>query len=647
MPGTKFFCALTASFLLSSCIQANPSLESQRTLYLSTLNALETGNQNDYINGLKQLQNYPLLPYLTFSEQSKLLPRLNAGEVEELLDQYQGTPLYNRLLLSWTSQLGQQQRWNSFLEFYPRVKHPNARLNCFAARAALAQGDRASAFRQAEQLWNIGQSQNNACDPLFDTWVNEQGISRELAFDRFMKALEADNIGIARYAERFITREQDKAHVSLIWSIYNSPETLQAQPSQLTRNTPHHRRLAMLAVNKLAPNDLEGSLRLWLSLTRSLSIPTEEQEAITVRHGVRYAKGFHANAPALLAQLDPNFNFPELTEWRIRLALTEQNWTTVSQLIQRLPEHLKDTPRWQYWQMVSQVRLNQRPTPDLIQTLVADRSFYGFIAAEMQGKPFSINHQPKQASAAEIERIRNLPAMQRIHELYQLGFEDLARSEWNHVTAHLSDHELHIAAHLFKSWGWYFQGIRGAIASDRWDDLELRFPAPHARLFADATREFNIHPAWALAVTRQESAFQNVARSGAGARGLMQLMPATARETARRFEIPLDDLERLNEPDTNIRLGSAYLSQMLGFFNGNRVHATAAYNAGPGRVRQWLSARGHLPLDIWVETIPFDETRQYVQNVLTFGVIYAEMHNYTASVLSQEEQRQLAWYSNR
>ena len=160
-----------------------------------------------------------------------------------------------------------------------------------------------------------------------------------------------------------------------------------------------------------------------------------------------------------------------------------------------------------------------------------------------------------------------------------------------------------------------------------WDDLDVRFPMAHRDTLVREAKVRGLHSSWVFAITRQESAFMDDARSGVGASGLMQLMPATAKETARKFSIPLASPQQVLNPDTNIQLGAAYLSQVHGQFNGNRVLASAAYNAGPGRVRQWLKGANHLGFDVWIESIPFDETRQYVQNVLSYSVIYGQKLN--------------------
>jgi soluble lytic murein transglycosylase len=264
------------------------------------------------------------------------------------------------------------------------------------------------------------------------------------------------------------------------------------------------------------------------------------------------------------------------------------------------------------------------------------------MAAQMLGTPYQLNHNPLLQTEADKAALAQLPAFVRIKELLALERYYDARSEWNLAISTLTPDQIHTAAHLARDWGWYDQGIRGAISSQRWNDMQLRFPNPLPHLFEQHARNRAIDPAWAVAIARQESAFWMQARSHAGALGLMQLMPATARATAKRHNIPLKSLSLLSEPDTNIQLGTAYLSQMAERFDGNLAYASAAYNAGPSRVSQWLEARGELPLDIWIETIPFDETRNYVQNVLAFRVIYERLAERPVTLFSPQEFGMLA-----
>lgn len=633
-----------SSILFSASLIASP-LESQREKFLDALDAARSGQQDRVQQVLPLLADYPLLPYLEYTQAIQQLKQITPEQADTLLLTFQGTPLYQRFASAYNVNLAEDRRWSDFNHYIGKVRNPSDQLQCFAAQRELQTGNTSKAYSEGLRLWQVGNSQHTSCDPLFNHMIEKGLINSMVGLERALLALENNNVAIARYAEKFITDAAAQQRMSLIWQLYNQPETLADNPNLITPNTPDADRLVAISIQRLATSDLRRALLTWATLNRNLQLSTEVQAPVVNRLGVLYAKRFQPDAETVLAQVDPNYHYSDITEWRARLALTQQDWPRVLTLINQLPENLQSEGRWLYWSFVANLQLGRQPNAEQLNLLTSERSYYGFKAAELTQRPFSINNRASNFSVEQKQQLSGLPAMQRLYEFYRLGLVREANQEWNLMVSMLSPEQIHTASHIVQSWGWYFQGIRGAIASDQWDDLALRFPAPFKNLFDQASQEFEIEPSWALAVTRQESAFLDVARSGAGARGLMQLMPATARETARKANIPLSSLDRLNEPDINVRLGSAYLAQMQRQFGNNRVHATAAYNAGPGRVRQWLAARGHLPLDIWIETIPFDETRGYVLNVLAFGVIYNTMAGQPARVFSDYERAQLAWRS--
>jgi len=245
------------------------------------------------------------------------------------------------------------------------------------------------------------------------------------------------------------------------------------------------------------------------------------------------------------------------------------------------------------------------------------------LAADLLNLDYQLVDKPIEASDQQLDQLAASAPIQRARELYIIGDELAARREWHHAISSMSDEQISIAGKRAESWGWHRDGIQAMIQVRHWDDIQLRVPLAYQEHVDIAARATAISPHLVFAIARQESAFIADARSSAGALGLMQLMPATAQQTATRAGMRVTNHDLL-QPETNITLGSRYLSQLLNEFNGNRILAAAAYNAGPTRVRQWLSkdTQNSLPFDIWIETIPFGETRGYVQNVLAYSVIY-------------------------
>ena len=384
-----------------------------------------------------------------------------------------------------------------------------------------------------------------------------------------------------------------------------------------------------LGLRRLARQSPEDALALLDGYAQRMKFSADEQVAIARQIGLRLAQRFDLRGLQVMAKYDPQLRDNTVSEWRARLLLRHGRWEEAYQLTQNMPSDLASSNRWRYWnaRSLQLAQPNSQQPAVLFQALAKERDFYGFMAADQVKAPYALNNQPLALDPKVVQKVRNTAGIKRAMEFHARGQIVDGRREWYHVSRLFSRDELVAQARLAYEMEWYFPAIRTISQAQYWDDLEVRFPMAHRNELVREAKRRDLHSSWVFAITRQESAFMADARSHAGAMGLMQLMPATAKETARKFGIPLASPQQVLNPDTNIQLGAAYLSQVYGQFNGNRVLASAAYNAGPGRVRQWLRGANHLSYDVWVENIPFDETRQYVQNVLSYSVIYGQKLN--------------------
>ncbi|MBP0048997.1 transglycosylase SLT domain-containing protein [Marinobacterium sp. AK62] len=634
-------CLLPVATCLGAAQYSQDSFQDEREQF--SLLSAKASAQALSTKQLASLHHYPLYPYLEYRRIRGSLDTVSATEVETFLDTYTDTPLYGRLLFAWAKQEGSAARWNHFLPAWNSIQRPDTELRCLHARYLLDSGQQAAAWEEARALWRVGYSQPDSCDPLFNPWLKSDNFQSADAFDRFLAALENGRPGLAGYVKDFIQDESYSDTVKVALDVYRSPKRLWQEPELLAPALDGSDRILEFGIRRLARQDLTLAIKLWLRDRDTFSVEDTSAEALNEYLGVWLAKRFpEQDERDLLRQLDPSHQLARLTEWRIRLLLTDLNWQEAYEMIGQLPEDELNTDRWRYWRAVAASHLSVPSQTDVLEKLSQERSFYGFMAAQLLGVPYQLNDTPHSPSTDALDAIASTAAFARIRELLHLERYGDARSEWNLAIKGFTPDQIMTAAHLMQAWGWHHQGIRGAISSQRWDDMALRFPNPYPELFKRHASSQDIDPYWALAVTRQESAFWMGARSRVGARGLMQLMPATAKATARRHGIPLTSTRKLSEPSLNIRLGTAYLGEMALRFNQNQAHASAAYNAGPHRVSQWLEARGELPLDIWIETIPFDETRQYVQNVLAFRVIYRTRDQQRVALFSQQEFSQLA-----
>jgi len=288
-----------------------------------------------------------------------------------------------------------------------------------------------------------------------------------------------------------------------------------------------------------------------------------------------------------------------------------------------MPERERESEKWRYWRAIALLR-EHRPdeAATMLTSLAGERSYYGFLAADQLGQSYSLRNDTVVPDEAAIAALAGRHDLIRARELYLVGQDGRGRSEWDAVVRDFEPQQKMQAAILAHRWGWHSRAIAAAASVGDFDDLSLRYPLPFQHTFQQYSAEASIPLTWAYGVARSESLFMRDVRSRAGAIGLMQLMPSTGRKVAKQIQLPYSGLNTLTDPGSNIRLGTTYLSQMAQRFGGNRILATAAYNAGPRRVEAWLPATGAVDARVWIENIPLDETRQYVRRVLEAETIF-------------------------
>ncbi|UPQ84368.1 transglycosylase SLT domain-containing protein [Pseudomonas knackmussii] len=617
------FCLLFTAITLQTTQAA--SLQQQRQFYDEAKRALAKGDSGPYRRYAAALRDYPLEPYLAYDDLTARLKSASNDEVEKFLAEHGDLPQASWMKLRWLRLLAARGDWQPFVAHYdPKMNFTE--LDCLFGQYQLTSGQTKQGYETAERLWLVGKSQHKACDALFERWETAGQLTETLRWKRTKLAVESSNYGLANFLIKGLPTL--KRHGELLVDVAQKPQIL-AQTDRFTPSTEAMGDIVSIGLRRLARKDPEQALGLLDSYARRLDFSTEEKVAIARQIGLTLAKRFDARALKVMAEYDPELRDDTVSEWRARLLLRLGRWDDAHALTQRFPEELANSNRWRYWKARSLelAKPNNESAAQLYQPVAGERDFYGFLSADRIQAPYKLNHQPLALDPKVIQKVRNTAGIRRAMEFHARGQIVDGRREWYHVSRLFSRDELVAQARLAYDMEWYFPAIRTISQAKYWDDLDIRFPMAYRSSLVNAAKAREIHPSWAFAITRQESAFMADARSHVGATGLMQLMPATAKETARRFDIPLSSQQQVLNPNVNIQLGAAYLSQIYGQFKGNRVLASAAYNAGPGRVRQWLKGAEHLPFDVWVENIPFDETRQYVQNVLTYSVIYGQKLN--------------------
>jgi soluble lytic murein transglycosylase len=314
---------------------------------------------------------------------------------------------------------------------------------------------------------------------------------------------------------------------------------------------------------------------------------------------------------------------PPSAEWRVRAELWAGHYDKVLGEIEKMPASLAAQPRWRYWRAraVAATEGSDAAAP-LYEEIAGLRDYYGYLAADRLHRAYNLNVHPSPDDIKAQAKIAADIGVVRAHELFACDLTDEANAEWSAALGDAEPAAKVQAAHLAARWGWYAQTIAALAQAGEWDDVPLRYPRPYPETVSEASLLADIPAVWIWAVMRQESLFRKDAVSRADARGLMQMLPATAVAVSRRWHMPRLRKDALFDPPTAIPLGAARLRELLDRHAGGLALSLAAYNAGSTAVARWLPPKS-MDADLWVENIPYGETRAYVQHIMEHIVAFA------------------------
>ncbi|MCB1919457.1 MAG: transglycosylase SLT domain-containing protein [Candidatus Competibacteraceae bacterium] len=603
---------------LGGDVNATESLRAQRQAFQIAERSLQTGASLN----VASLRDYPLYPYLIYKDLSRRLNAFPAAEVRDFLQIWADTPLADRLRNAWLRQLAGAQRWADYLR--DAVPNRDPTFECWRRQALLNTDQIDAALQDFAAVWLTGHSLPNACDPVIAVWQTQGQLSPELRWQRFALAMKEGETGLARYL-RADMPTNDQALADTWLAVANDP-TLILDADRFNVDDPRVPPILADGLHRWRRRDALGAIAaLDILKARNPALAPHLADAERLL-ALWIASDYHPTALARLTALPETVVDADVREWRIRVCLKQGDWPAALHWLDQLPPEERDSPRWQYWRGRALEALNRiEPAQQAYRNASGHRDYYGFLAADRLGVPYTITNTPLAVSPTELNALLAAsPGLQRARELYILGREWEADAEWRQATRAFDPAVLKQAARLAHRWEWRHQAIITIARAEDWDDLEVRFPLAYRDgIVANATADA-LDPAWVYAVIRQESAFRADARSPVGALGLMQLMPATGRQVAQDLQDPANKID-LRQPETNIRYGVRYLRRMLERLQGNPALATAAYNAGPNKVIEWLPVHDSVPADVWAETIPYRETRAYVQRVMEYAIVYRRL----------------------
>jgi len=543
--------------------------------------------------------------------------------VDAFLRTHAGQPVGRALRHDWLASLAERRRWDWFMPQSADVADPV--LVCDRLAGRLATGATTGLAQDALARWIQPVRQPSECNPVF-AWLRYQGaLTAALAETRTRAALIAENPRLAR--DSLADVPPSSAASLLQWlQLLEAPKAALALLS-LDPDRPVEPDALVAGFNRLSVADAAAAAALLPALLKRPDINPAVRLRLERSAALGAATSRAPSAVAAFGEFTPEPTDVQTHEWRVRAALWAGDFARASQWIDAMPASLAMLPRWRYWRARAVAATEGAAAAAPLYAEIASlRDYYGYLAADRLKERYELHRQASPDDVAAQAELAAEPGLQRAHALFDCDMTDDAGVEWTQVLGPAKPAVKVQAAHLATRWGWYAQTIATLAQAGEWDDIALRYPRPYAPLVADAGRETQVPVDWLYAIMRQESLFRRDAVSHADARGLMQMQPATATAVARRAHLPPPAGDALFDPAVAIKLGALYVRELLDRHQNQLAPTLASYNAGPMAVSRWMPDTP-VDADIWIENIPYAETRSYVQHILEHIVAFAKVRD--------------------
>ncbi|WP_329741694.1 transglycosylase SLT domain-containing protein [Dyella sp. A6] len=609
---------LTACATAQSSSPAAHSLDAERAAFRQAWDVASREGGDSWRPLASGLHDYPLYPYLPFAALQHDIRQVDLATVQAYLQKYPGLIPADDLRREFLEELARRKDWAGFRTLYrPGI---NLTLACDALQAGLADGKKLDFQRDLAQLWSHP-SLPGACDPVLQAAHDQGLLTNARLWSRIDDAVDAGRGGTVAELAAWLPAHQAETARKLALALRNPAAAAKAATDW--PDTPRLRRAAAIAIRRLAYRDTDSADSAWQKLHTRFRFTPAQRDDILHALALYHAADFDPGSLARLIALPAAAQSDATRAWRVRLALAKQDWAAVLAAIQAMPPEQQDDGQWRYFRARALGELGQaNAAQSVYRALAQQATYYGFLAADRIGAPYAICPQQPPHEPQRERALLDMPGLERAFELYAVNLPRYARSEWNRALRDSDSTTRQLAAELAHSKGWYDRAVFTFSHGDMLHYYDLRFPLARQDGLVAQARQAGIDPAWAYGILRSESAWVTDAQSGADARGLMQLLPSTAAAVARRNGLAWSGGDSLYDPAVNITLGTRHLAELAARFGNAPWLASAAYNAGSAKVRQWVEARGQLTPDVFIATMPYKETREYVARVMAFSVIY-------------------------
>lgn len=630
----QFWMAGACLAIVAGTAQAD-SLDAQRSRYLQIKQAWDS-NQMDTVAALMPtLRDYPLYPYLEYRELGQHLDQESSFVINDFIKKYPTLPPVRSLSSRFVNELARREDWRGLLVFSPMVPKPVA-ASCNWYYAKWATGEQQVAWDGAKAIWLRGTSLPSACDKLINAWQAAGKQTPITTLERIRLAMKEGNTSLVNFLAKQLP-EDYQTIASAVMDLQNNPQNVEAF-ARAVGPTDFTRQATSIAFASVARGDAENARAMIPSLVRLQKMSEEEEQQLNEAVAWRLMGNDVTTEQARWRDnVVMRSDSVSLLERRIRMSLGNNDRRGLNTWIARLPVEAKQKDEWQYWQADLLLERGRKEEAEkILRTLMQERGFYPMVAAQRLGVdfPLQVDKAPEPESSltqgTEISRVR---------ELMYWNMDNLARTEWSYLVASKTRSQQQQLARYACEQNWWVLSVQATITGKLWNSLQERFPLAFQDQFRRYTHGKAIPVSYAMAIARQESAWNPKARSPVGAAGLMQVMPATAQHTVKVYNLPgYSNSSQLLDTETNILIGTQYLESVYQQFGQNRIFSSAAYNAGPSRVKTWLgNSAGRLDSVAFIETIPFSETRNYVKNVLAYDAYYRYFMGKPDNIMSDGE----------
>ena len=598
-------------FLFSASTEAS-AVDSQRKLFKKLYYAALNGNAGMVSQQRGPLKNYVLDHYLDYALIVAKIGSLPEREIEAFRKQNPNSLLGKRLQDKLIDQLGRQKQWKRFLNYY--TGSGKGRRQCWYLRARIATKQTQDLPALIQAMWLNGLSAPDACDPAFAWWEKQGHLNDELVKKRFRLAFEENNSSLARNLKKRLSAPpvwMDYA-LDLITDPMGTLKKTDKWPA-----TPVTREFIEKTAARMARKQPADLYAIWPDLKQHFSLKGHATDRIEREMALFAATDYEPFSITAMEQLPPAMKDGQIKAWIVRYHLFHRDWPNVLKALQQMGTEQLSQDRWQYWLGRSYAKNGQlEDARATFLKLQRKSNYYGFLAADHMRMDYSIC----QKDSPPVSGFQYPLAIERAIELHHAGLLYMARREWNTAYKGLTRVQKLALADDLQTQGWYSKVIGIMADLGEWKNYEKRYPIAHEQNIKKHVGNYNIMPQWVMAIIKQESAWINDAVSHADAHGLMQIIPPTAKRLSKQLGLNYNDTRQLHQPDFNLRLGIHYQNNLFKRFD-HPLLVAAAYNAGERKSVDWSSQFPSSP-DMWLETIPYRETRDYITKILSNVTIY-------------------------